>query len=451
MLTAVKKLLPGHWLKLKVTPSGLHQTTGRWYTPPTTPLKVLNSLKIPVYNPHKTPQLLLKELDNIVSEQCVADVPLGAFLSGGVDSSAVVASMVATGHTPKHCYCIGFSGEDMTGEGFSDDLTHARKVADFLGVPLTEVRVGPAEILSELKGLAWLLDEPQADPAPLLVRKIAEKARKDGIKVLMSGTGGDDVMTGYRRHLAARIRQKTGLFGPLLAAPLHLLSRYLKSPLGRRAGRLASLLGGSTDDFLLNAFTTNGLGDGRTLLNPQTRCQVGEWSNHLTQARTESAGQDLVNRMLYMELAGFLPDHNLNYSDKASMAAGVEVRVPLIDNRLLAWMADVDPKKKLHKTRLKAFFKDAVSPRLPLKTINRSKAGFGAPVRSWLTGPGPGKVLVEETLFSTPSQLDNLLDKTAVKSLWQETLSGQTDGAYTILALCMAHWWLQGLQQARAQ
>ena len=237
------------------------------------------------------------------------------------------------------------------------------------------------------------------------------------------------------------------------ALPLGVISRYVKyKPLRRRMAGLAKLLSGSDDDFLINAFATNGIGDARTLFTPGARTKIGDWSNGLTRARAESAGQDLVNRMLFMELAGFLPDHNLNYSDKASMAAGVEVRVPLIDKRLVSWMADVDPKNKLHQTRLKSFFKDATSPRLPQKVVSRSKAGFGAPVRSWLIGPGAA--LVEETLFpshpTTTNQLHQMLDSTAIKHLWNTTKTNEIDGAYTILALCMAHWWLQGLQAARA-
>jgi len=144
--------------------------------------------------------------DKAVAAQCLSDVPIGAFLSGGVDSSAVVAAMVASGNRPKQTYCIGFDGPTMQSEGFGDDLAHARVIARQLDVPLTEIRVG--EMAPEgFEQLAFTLDEPQADPAALYVGKIAEAARADSIKVLLGGTGGDDIFSGYRAFTRDCVQQ----------------------------------------------------------------------------------------------------------------------------------------------------------------------------------------------------------------------------------------------------
>lgn len=438
MLDGVKKLRPGHYMSCKLAGKKVMINHARWYAPPQAPMVDGK----PVYDYSKTPEQLLRLLDDVVDEQCVADVKLGAFLSGGVDSSALVASMCATGNKPAQTYCITFDGAGMASEGFGEDIDYARMVAKRYNVNLNEVRVDAVGILDRLPGLSAMLDEPQADPAPLFVQDITAQARADGIKVLMSGTGGDDVMSGYRRHLTARMRHKLGFMRGPAANLVGLAGQFVEGSNKRRAQRLCGLLGASDDEFLHLAFSTNSQPDAWQLLNKDWRRELEQdWHNDLDLAASESAGQDPVNRLLYAELFGFLPDHNLNYGDKASMASGVEVRVPLTDRRLMDFMADVPPEKKLAGTRLKAFFKDSLSTRLSADVLDRSKSGFGAPVRGWLTGTGRG--LVEDTLFGQGRNgiASEWFDEARVREFWKATQAGKVDGAYTMLALCMAVWW----------
>jgi len=441
LLQGVKKLRPGHFMRSKLVGKKVNVEHARWYVPPQAPLVDGK----PRYDRRKTPAQLLHLLDDVVNEQCVADVPLGAFLSGGVDSSAIVASMCATGHKPEQTYCIAFEGAGMASEGFGEDIDFAKIVAKRYNVNLQEVRVDAHGILARLPGLAPLLDEPQADPAPLFVQDICARARHDGIKVLMSGTGGDDVFTGYRRHLTARMRQKLGFLRAPAGHAAGVAAQFLDGARKRRAERLSGLLLADEHAFLRLAFSTNSQPDAWRLLKGEYRAQVEQdWFNDLDVAIAESEGQDLVNRVLYAELFGFLPDHNLNYSDKASMASGVEVRVPLIDRRLMAFMADVNPAVKLNGTRLKAFFKDSLATRLSPDVLDRSKSGFGAPVRGWLTGEGRG--LVEGALFDG-GIAEEWFDIPAVQTFWAQTRAGRVDGAYTMLALCMAVWWYEGMMR----
>lgn len=440
-INGIKKLRPGHCLLARRGEGGVQVQMKRWFTP------LLPNIENgePFYHPDRTPEQLLHLLDAVVNEQCIADVPLGAFMSGGVDSSAVVASMVATGHRPAHTYCIGFNDSSMKNEGFSDDLMYARKVAEHLKVPLTPMIVESNNVLGRLPGLAALLDEPTADPAPLFVEDISKQARADGIKVLMSGTGGDDIFTGYRRHLSARIRQYAGGNAPMLAGLLKFSAPYLSKAkmgaLGRRADQLAGLLALDEEKFLRQAFRTNSHPAAWQLLQPEWRKQLaGGWLNALDEAQAQSAGQDPVNRLLFMELAGFLPDHNLNYADKAGMAHGVEIRVPLIDKRLMNFMSDVSPSIKLHNLSLKWMFKQAVKPRLPSSVLWRKKAGFGAPVRNWLLGEG--RAMVMDTLQSKDA---DWLDPENTKRWFQATVKGEVDGAYTMLAACFIVWWRKNL------
>jgi len=445
MLAGVQKLRPGHWLKVRGEKAPVVEH-GRWYTPPQARLEEGR----PVYDPACTPAQLAGLVDEVVAEQCISDVPVGAFLSGGVDSSAVVASMCATGNRPARAYCISFGEEGgLASEGFEDDIAYARMVAESCGLDLRDVVVDAKGILARLPKLALMLDEPQADPAPLFVEDIARQARGDGIKVLMSGTGGDDVMTGYRRHLAARYRQRLGLLRRPAAVALGLGAGMVKGAAQRRARRMAELLRAGEEDFLRLAFCTNSQPGAYRLLRREWREQIEAREREeaprddLDLAAAESRGQDVLNRLLYAELFGFLPDHNLNYTDKAAMAAGVEVRVPLTDRRLLDFMAKVPPSAKIQGTALKAFFKQSQQGRLPEAVLRRSKTGFGAPVRRWLAQDG--RAQVEETLFGSDNLARQWFDPKATGMLWQRTLEGRVDGAYTVLALCMAVWWSEGM------
>lgn len=485
MLNGVRKLRPGHFMLAAYEEGVLTTETHRWYMPPQAQINTCNessdlfdkstfaldlihgdffdkalgaatlispSYTKPNYDFTKTPAHLLKVLDAVVSEQCTSDVPVGAFLSGGVDSSAIVASMVATGNRPANTYCIGFAGQGMASEGFEDDMAFAKQVATHLKVPFTPLVVEMEPMLERLPKLPFMLDEPTADPAPLFVEDIAARAKADGIKVLLGGAGGDDVFSGYRRHQTARLRETLGAtLCQIAGAGVGAASRLMRGNIGRRLTRLADLLHGNDDRFLLHAFMTNSQPDAWKLLRDGERSVVISWDNALTSSMTETRGQSLLNRLLFMELFGFLPDHNLNYNDKAAMLAGVEGRVPLTDRRLLDFMADVPPERKLtgggwmrlHQTTPKAFFKDAVSTRLPSEVLTRSKAGFGAPIRSWLTH-GKGKRMMEEALFESAFSREHL-NQQVLQSFWQRTCNGQIDGTYTALAAANMAWWWQDM------
>ncbi len=440
----IRKLRPGHWLRVRAKGGkggGVRTTIGRWWWPPQAPL----GPRGPVYDATRTPARLLPLWDEIVAEQCTADVPLGAFLSGGVDSSAIVASMVATGHAPEKTYCIGFRGADMTAEGFGDDAHYAKLVAQHLQVPLETLHIDVHETLQRLPDLAWMLDEPTADPAPFFVEAISQRARADGLKVLLSGSGGDDVLTGYRRHQSARLREMLGRFGNLAGGMAGVLAPLTRGPMRRRMERLAGLLGHDDQRFLLHAFLTNSQPDAWQLVRPSVGAseEVLGWGEELAAAIAESDGQSLVNRLLYAELFGFLPDHNLNYGDKAGMVAGVEMRVPFTDRRLMQWMAQVNPRDKMRGLHAKAYFKTAMRGRVPDAVLDRSKTGFGAPMRVWMRGQG--RTMMREALFDSP-HVRALFDMPRVDALWQATQSGHVDGTYTLLGVAMCGWWFDRAQ-----
>ncbi|MCO5091034.1 asparagine synthase (glutamine-hydrolyzing) [Bosea sp. (in: a-proteobacteria)] len=441
LVQQIRKLRPGHYLTAEFR-EGLHTEIRRWYRPPQAPLIGGR----PGYDHSKTPEGLRSLLDDVVSDQCTSDVPIGAFLSGGVDSSAVVASMVATGHRPTRTYCVDTSGRNASNEGFDEDFPFAERVARHLNVPLTRVTLDEDAILDGLPDLPLLLDEPTADPAALLVEAIAKHARADGVKVLLTGTGGDDIFSGYRRHLTARLRERFGAWPRIAQAGAGAARLLPDGATRRRFEKLLGLIGhADSDTFLLNAFNQNSLPNALGLLKGASEgITDAAFDNALTSGLEETKGQNLLNRLLYLEMCGFLPDHNLNYTDKACMIAGVEARVPLIDPRLIDFMSDVDPRLKIKGLEPKWFFKQAVAARLPSEVLTRRKVGFGAPVRRLCTA-GRGRELIEAALFSNSMVKDNF-DQEKLRIFWDRTLSGRSDGVYLALTIAMTGWLWEALR-----
>ena len=349
--------------------------------------------------------------------------------------------MVAQKVPPAQTYCMKFHGSSMKEEGFSDDITFARDIAKHLGVKLTEVESDP-NCMERLPDLVNTLEEPLADPAPLYVQDICATAKADGIKVLMSGTGGDDIFAGYRRHQAAMLRMK---FGPL-AQPIGWLANNLSSltpsSTKRRLQKLSYMLQGNENDFLHRAFEFLPHQSAQCFLNKDASVkESSKYQNALKMALRSSGRQSTLNRLLFMELHGFLPDHNLTYTDKAAMNEGVEVRVPLIDIQLLDFAQNLPLNQKIKGRDTKYILKQAIQDRLPEGILNRPKAGFGAPIRQWLCHDKAD--MVEDIIFSQTSQQRGLFSHTEIRKLYNKTKAGTVDGAYTLLSLMMIELWCQ--------
>ena len=434
LLRDVRKLPPGHFFK--ADRAGFLIT--RWHEQAKSPVETTTPAST-----RETISRLGELIDEVVGDQCLSDVPIGAFLSGGVDSSALVASMVATGHAPRQTYCVGFDGEDMAGEGFDDDLAHAREVARQLSVPLTPVIVSPPTG-EDLEDLAYMLDEPEADPAALYVAEIAKASRADGVKVLLGGVGGDDVFSGYRRHKAAALRARTPRgTGKILHSLLDAAAMVGAGPARRRLAKLGYMLDSDDEAFLVKAFEFNPRSAAIECLHSDVRTRLADEgaTDWLEAACERSKGRPLVERMLDLEMRGFLPDHNLNYTDKAGMAHGVEVRVPLIDQRLVDFAGAVSWRLKTTLTEEKWIFKQAVAARLPRSVLTRKKTGFGAPVRSWVAGRLRG--VVEDVIGSRSFSERGVFDPIAVRRVLDDTIEGRRDGAYLILSIVLVELWLR--------
>ena len=375
-------------------------------------------------------------LQAAIERQLVADVKVGAFLSGGLDSSAIAAFAARKlGAENLPCYTISVDQSAM--DGMHTDLPYARKVARHLGVSLEVVKVDAAHVIN-LPQLIFDLDEPQADMAPLNAKYIASLARQQGVKVLLSGAGGDDLLAGYRRHFALSKERYWARFPKICRQQLQRWSGILPKshPLLRRFSKAfehASLneLERLTKYFhWLNAEVVADL-----FLAPLPTCcdPVVAYLSKLPTSMTP------LQKMLQLETKFFLADHNLNYTDKVSMAEGVEIRVPLIDLEMVRLAAKIPDAHKLRGRHGKWIFKKTMEKLLPREVVYRPKTGFGAPVRSWLRNEL--KKTVNEVLSERSIRSRGLFNYAKVKELVERDRAGKIDAAYTILALMAIEYW----------
>jgi asparagine synthase (glutamine-hydrolysing) len=433
MLKSVRKLRPGHcaWID-----ANARLTIERYYEVPLPPPRC----------ERVEPAALLTLFDRVVADQMVADVPIGACLSGGVDSSAVVASMCrATDPARVVTFCASVPKDRTHADNFGDDIVHAREMARRLEVPLVEVPT-TAQLVDQLPRMLWELDEPTGDFAALQTRMIAAEARRHGVKVLLTGTGGDDLFTGYGRHVAAFI------WAALDQIPYarRLTSRLISgvpshSVLGRRLGRLGQLLALSEDEMLTEAMSFSSWPAGeRTSLLARAPGQLLE-SHSAPFGRLLGKTRELhpVERLLQLDLHGFLPDLNLNYTDKMGMQEGVELRVPLLDLRLVAFAMRVPVSQKIGLWQTKRIFRKAMAARLNRAVLHRPKQGFGVPLRAWMAGPARG--LVAEMTSPRVVAARGLFDPPAVARLRNAFDQNRSDVAFILFTLVCIEIWCRQL------
>lgn len=435
MLTQVRKLPPGTWRRYR---SGASEpiAQGRFY-----------SIPAPNYqyglDPESGAQATADELRGAVHRQMLSDVDVGAFLSGGLDSSAIVAFARERAKSGQlQCFTIDYRADsDETGE-LIPDLPYARKAASHLGVQLHELRVD-ASMADRFGELAYILDEPTADPAALNSLMISELARSHGIKVLLSGTGGDDLFSGYRRHQSSRLE---GVFDAMPASVLSGLSSTVHRLPGSGTGlrRVRKLLANASrprDLRMTGYFEWLPAEAACSLLADQKGVAAGDVRAPLLAEIERNRGHSHLETMLRLDQNFFLIDHNLNYADKTGMAAGVEIRVPFLDHRLVEWAARVPADLKLSGNSTKDVLRRAMEPYLPHDVIYRPKTGFGVPLRSWLKREM--RDLLEDVLSPRAVRDRGMFDPAAVEALKASNFDGRVDASYSLLALMMIELWMR--------
>lgn len=465
----IKALLCFPWVPRTLDPQALaHYARYLWCPAPRTPLAEVHKLEpgtalivregrivkrwrhyeLPAPGPDLSRSVanwtadLQRVLATAVERQMVSDVPLGAFLSGGLDSSAIVA--YARQHTTERlqCFTIDFDERLAKEEGFVRDLPYAERVAKHLDVDLHVVRV-ESGMAGELARMVWQLDEPQADFSALAVLFISRLARQHGIKVLLSGAGGDDLFSGYRRHRALGLNAVWDRMPRTLRGFLAGVGRRLpgRPPSLRRLAKLLTAAKNEGDARLASYFDWASADTVRNLFVPELARTLKE-EPLLEALESMPATATPLQRMLLLEQRYFLCDHNLNYTDKMSMAAGVEARVPFLDPDLMALASRIPDRFRQHGAQSKWILKKAMEGILPNDVIYRPKTGFGVPLRAWLRGPL--KTMQYDLLSTDRLRKRGLFDPSAVSRLLSENEMGRTDHAYTILSMMCIELWCQG-------
>jgi len=389
---------------------------------------------------------LIDRLSRAVRRQMIADVPVGSFLSGGLDSSAIVAlarQFACGGEIP--CYTIGFRNPGRYKEGVTVDLPYAENVAQHLSVKLNTVWVDSA-MSDGLAKMVWHLDEPLADPAAMNVYQIAKMARSQGVKVLLSGAGGDDIFCGYRRHQALMWERWWGWLPRGARAILREASdtRFKNTPLGRRCAKAFQYADSAPERRLAGYFAWLRREQVLGLFSPAARFEIeatDPLEPMLAALEELPTGTPAINQMLYLDSKYFLTDHNLNYTDKMSMAAGVEVRVPFLDPDLMAFAARLPIQYKQHGMTGKWLLKRAMETYLPRSVVYRPKTGFGVPLRSWMRDEMRGSI--DAALSPGVILKRGLFDGGAVRHLLEIDRVGDVDASYPIFALMCIETWMR--------
>jgi len=378
------------------------------------------------------------QLEESVRMQMVSDVPIGAFLSGGVDSSAVVGFMAKQSQQPIRTYAIGFAGGEA--EALYNELPYARLVANLFGTQHREVVVRP-DVVDLLPKLLWHMDEPISDTAFVTTYLVSQFARQD-VKVILSGVGGDELFGGYQRYLGGHYAERYRRLPRWLRDSMAFAARHL--PTDRHSGLLNRLR--LAKGFLASA----GLPSDeryRTYLQVLDRATVSSVllspdlsrQDPLARAFDTAGSQDELNRMFAVDAETQLPDDLLMLTDKMSMAVSLECRVPLLDHHLVELAASIPAHVKVRRGRLKHLLKDSLVDLLPAAILEREKRGFGTPMGAWLKrdlAPVLRQLLAREVVESR-----GLLRHTVVDTLMADHEANRIDGTDVLLALMNLEIW----------
>ena len=395
-----------------------------------------------------------------VESQMVSDVPLGAFLSAGLDSSSIVAMMSAVSRQPVRTYTITFPEKYRIGENTLDDPEVAARVARHLGCDHRHIVVEP-DVTSVLEKLSWHMDEPTADPAIMAAYLVCREARSD-VKVLLSGVGGDEIFAGYRKYYAHRWAE----LYRRVPAPIRksIDSAVLKLPgfrgttlkgtvrLAKKMARSASLL--PEERFIANGTYLNEQ-DKWELYTPALRDVIGKSNPAATHEACFERVRDaeFLNQMLYVDTKIFMPSLNLAYNDKMSMASSVEVRVPFLDRELAEFVAwNVSPSLKLKgviRPTTKYIFRRAMRDILPDEVLRQPKAGFAAPIDYWLANDLHETV---DDLLSEPQLRERgLFRPQLVRKYVEEQRQGKGDWSMQIWQFLTLELWMRNFLDGRAR
>jgi asparagine synthase (glutamine-hydrolysing) len=443
----IAKVPPGHWVSIPLArdPHDILPASRSWW-------QLVDVIQAGYADPFGSDtealELLELTLSQAVADQAIADVPLGAFLSGGIDSSLLTALLQRQSSWPLRTFTIGFE-ED----GFNE-APHARAVAGHLGTDHHEIFLTSADARSLIPELPQLYSEPFADSSQLPTYLVCREARRDGLTVAISGDGGDELFGGYNRYfwgpriwnrlawLPCPLRRRLGRtitrippsVWDALGAPLHV------AQLGHKAHKLAARLRfvGSSDELYSSLVCE--WRDPAALLQGDLSLE-SRVATAIDKPLPACLSADPVARMMAWDAMGYLPDDILAKVDRAAMAVGLETRAPFLDHRVaaLAWRLPMD--MKIRAGTSKWALRQILYKYVPRELIERPKAGFAIPIGQWLRGPL--RAWAEELLHPDRLQSEGYLRPEPISQLWQQHLSGRYDHTTKLWPVLMWQAWLE--------
>jgi asparagine synthase (glutamine-hydrolysing) len=442
----VHKLAPASWVTLS---RGGSATQGRYWDLAQTALVALER-PLQLSDSEATDQLEA-QLGATLRGQMLADVPLGAFLSGGVDSSTIVALMARQSTQRVRTFCIGFDA------GATSEAAHARAVAGHLGTDHTELIVGAADALALVPQLAQRYDEPFADSSQVPTLLVAQMARRH-VTVALSGDAGDELFAGYNRYLIAhrlwqRLRRlplplrraaagvirraSPAAWDTLLAAPQRLLpARRRQHDAGAKLHKVArDVLPAADIRALYRALTAHWAEPAALVIG------AGEASHWADRPELAPHWRDPVAGMCISDQLGYLPDDILVKVDRAAMACSLETRVPFLDHRLVEWSWALPMQQKIRGGRTKWLLREVLHRHVPRALVERPKQGFAVPLDAWLRGPL--RDWAQELTAPARLEREGYLRPGPVRQAWAEHLSARRNRAHELWNVVMFQAWLQ--------
>lgn len=446
----IRKLLPGCSLTLRINtpPDVMPEPQPYW------------SARMIVLQPRPyslDKEQAVKELDTLlrraVSDQMVADVPLGAFLSGGIDSSTVVALMQAQSAQPIRTFSIGFA------EPGYDEAHHARAVANHLGTDHTELYVTPSDAMQVIPRLPEIYDEPFADSSQIPTYLVAKLAAQH-VTVALSGDGGDELFGGYNRYFWGRRiwHRLSGIPRPLRGVAGRFMTALnptqwdrlfswvpgnkLPAAFGDKLHKLASIIDVDSPDELYLRLISQHREAGSIVLGA---AEAPRWSD-------EESGEinlrDFSERMMFQDLVGYLTDDILVKVDRAAMAVSLETRIPLLDHRLVEYAWRLPLSMKIRDGQGKWLLRQVLYQYVPRQMIERPKQGFGIPLDSWLRGPL--RDWAEALLDRARLEQEGLLAAGEIRKKWEEHLSGRRNWQYWLWNVLVFQAWSDNWNRTRS-
>ena len=381
-----------------------------------------------------------------VQKHMIADVPVSAFLSGGLDSSIITVLAKEFAHSLS-TYTISISSKDKKGESMPDDEKYAKKLAeihkfDYHGITLT------SDIIKMLPEMVRMLDEPIGDPAALNTFLMCKEAKSKGVKVLLSGMGADEIFFGYRRHKAIMLVKAYQKIPKLLRDIIFKLANHLPVKMYgkgivpfRWTKRFLSFASLPIEDAYMRSYSYYDRGELSELFKPNIKDNIDRLYTEHRSIYNSKFNSDVINQVCNTDINMFMLGLNLTYTDRASMAASVEVRVPYIDREVVKLAMQIPGKEKYKHGELKYILKKSAEKILPREIIYRPKASFGAPLRSWISGElSP---MVKDLLSEENINKRGVFNYQFIKNMIEDNKKGSEDYSYQIYQLLTVELWFR--------